>query len=236
VSLKKELHPIPNLSIVVITGTFVPDIAKFAYSPLADLFRDRGYAVQVETIPCLGLRSLDSAADTLASRVFDDDLSRLYILVGHSQGGVHTLDLASRRPKQVLAVFNFAAPHHGTHLANLGHWVGWIPAIRGMEAHSRHLHNLRGVKEFEEENIHSLFTVFDQLVVPWFASTVYGAQNVVLAPKIMHKLLCGIGFRRSKGVELLHGYAEHLFVIWHKQFYAYIESTLDELEARPVAA
>jgi len=225
-----QLHPVPQTTVVIIMGTFVPQIIDFVYQPLADLFISHGYAVKMLAIPCLGLGALDGAADMLTEQVFSDDLNARYILVGHSQGGVHTLDLASRRPKQVLAVFNFAAPHHGTHLANLGHWVSWIPAIRGMEAHSRHLHNLRGVHEFEVEKIHSLFTVFDQLVVPWFASNVYGARNVVLMPRGLHRFMTSVGFRRSEGVELIHGYADHLFVIWHKRLHEYIEAELVKLE------
>ncbi|MBP9826990.1 alpha/beta fold hydrolase [Candidatus Saccharibacteria bacterium] len=230
-SQKTDIRPISNTTVIIIMGTFVPRPLRFVYTPLADIFRERGYRVRTLGIPCLGLGSLDGAADALEQRVFTDDPDEKFIFVGHSQGGVHTLDLASRHPEKVLAVFNFAAPHHGTRLANLGSWVAWVPAIRGMAAHSQHLHELRGVKAFEEENIHSLFTVFDQLVVPWFASGMLGAQNVVLVPKTLQRLLKGAGLTRSNGTELIHGYADHLFIIWHKQFHAYIERTLDQLEA-----
>lgn len=228
---RKQPHvvrPVSGVRVVIIAGTFVSAAAARVYEPLADVFRRRDYAVKILTIPRLGLGSLDDAANRLDEAIFSEDDAQL-ILVGHSQGGVHTLDLAGRHPDRVVAVFNFATPHHGTRLASLGHWVSWVPAIRGMEAHSRHLHNLRGVREFEEENIHSLYTIFDQLVVPWFASTMYGAKNVVLAPAILHRLLSRAGFRRSEGVELIHGYAEHLFVIWHRQFHDYIGQQLDRL-------
>ena len=227
-------NPISDTLVVIIAGTFVSSAFAWVYDPLADVFRRRGYKVKILTIPWLGLGPLEDAADALEKAILAEDASRL-ILVGHSQGGVHTLDLAARHPKLVVAVFNFAAPHHGTRLANMGQWVSWVPAIRGMAAHSRHLHSLREVREFEEENIHSLFTVFDQLVVPWFASTMYGAKNVVLAPAVFHRLLSSVGFTRSEGVELVHGYAEHLFVIWHRQFHRYIENTLDELETLAAA-
>ena len=224
-------NPLQSTTVVILMGTFVPQKLQFVYSPLADIFTSRGYEVKVVGLPLWGLSSLDDAADTLDELIFTAGADERYILVGHSQGGVHALDLASRHPESVLAVFNFAAPHHGTRLANLGHWVTWMPAVRGMKAHSMHLHNLRTL-DYDQERIHSLFTVFDEFVVPWFASSIQGAHNVVLAPSILHGLLGRVGFKRSHGVQLVHGYAGHLFVIWHSRFHEYIERTLSELEAQ----
>ena len=224
-------NPLQSTTVVILMGTFVPQKLQFVYSPLADIFTSRGYEVKVVGLPLWGLSSLDDAANTLDELIFTSGAGERYILVGHSQGGVHALDLASRHPDSVLAVFNFATPHHGTRLANLGHWVTWMPAVRGMKAHSMHLHNLRTL-DYDQERIHSLFTVFDEFVVPWFASSIHGARNVVLAPSILHGLLGRFGFKRSPEVQLVHGYAGHLLVIWHSQFHQYIERTLDELEAQ----
>jgi len=227
----ETINPLQNTTVVILMGTFVPQKLQFVYSPLVDIFTGRGYDVKVVGLPSWGLSSLDDAANTLDELIFTAGADERYILVGHSQGGVHTLDLATRHPDSVLAVFNFAAPHHGTRLANLGYWVTWMPAVRGMKAHSTHLHNLRTL-DYDHERIHSLFTVFDEFVVPWFASSIHGAHNVVLAPSIMHGLLGRVGFKRSPEVQLVHGYAGHLLVIWHRQFHKYIERTLDELEAQ----
>jgi hypothetical protein len=72
--------------------------------------------------------------------------------------------------------------------------------------------------------------VLDELVVPWFASTVVGAHNVVLAPAWLHGPLIRAGLTRSHGIELVDGVADHLGVIWHPAFSTYIEQQLDHLE------
>ena len=221
-------NPLQNTTVVILMGTFVPQKLQFVYGPLADIFKARGYEVKVVGLPSWGLSSLDDAANTLDESIFTAGADARYILVGHSQGGVHALDLASRHPDSVLAIFNFATPHHGTRLASISRW---IPATRDMNSHSLHLHNLRALN-YDHERIHSLFTVFDEFVVPWFASSIHGARNVVLAPSIIHGLLGRVGFKRSPEVQLVHGYAGHLLVIWHSQFHQYIERTLDELEAQ----
>lgn len=221
-------NPLRDTTVVILMGTFVPQKLQFVYNPLADIFRGRGYEVKIVGLPMWGLSSLHNAAEVLDSLVFTDDPSAHYILVGHSQGGVHALDLATRHPDKIVAVFNFATPHHGTRLASISRW---IPATRDMKSHSLHLHNLRALN-YDHERIHSLFTVFDEFVVPWFASSIHGARNVVLAPSIIHGLLGRVGFKRSPEVQLVHGYAGHLLVIWHSQFHQYIERTLDELEAQ----
>lgn len=221
-------NPLRDTTVVILMGTFVPQKLQFVYNPLADIFRGRGYEVKIVGLPMWGLSSLHNAAEVLDSLVFTDDPSAHYILVGHSQGGVHALDLATRHPDKIVAVFNLATPHHGTLLANVGRW---LPANRDMKPHSLHLHNLRALN-YQQGRVHSLFTMFDGFVMPWYASNIHGGQNLVLAPRILHGLLTRIGFRRSNGVELVSGYAGHLFVIWHSQFHEYIKRTLSSLEAQ----
>jgi len=220
--------PLVNTRVAIIMGTAMSQRLEFIYQPLVGIFEHRGYQVSVYSIPGLGLGSLESSTKELDKIIFSNNKYH-YILLGHSQGGVHALGLAAKHPKRVEAVFTFGTPHHGTMLASLGSWLDWVPSIKEMRAHSTHLHNLRELK-YSQERIHSLFTVFDQLVVPWFASTVHGSKNVILMPKSLHKLLRGIGLRADDEAELIHGYAEHLFIIWHKKFHSYILSTLDSIE------
>lgn len=227
--MRAQPRPCADTTVVIFMGTFCPQLAAFAYAKLAGLFEARGYRVQILAIPKLGLGRIDDAADELARRVFVPGSSGRFILVGHSQGSLLALHLARYYPHRVLAVFCFGAPFHGTRLANLGR-ILWLPAIRTMAAHSRFLRELREDQTYTAENVHSLFSVLDELVVPWFASTVAGAHNVVMAPAWMHGLLIRAGLTRSHGIELVDGWADHLGVIWHAAFRTYIEQQLDRLE------
>ncbi len=220
-----------DTAVVIYMGTFCPPAATFAYHSLADLFEQRGYPVSVKAIPKLGLGRIDEAAGQLAGEVFHTpDDGRRYLLVGHSQGALIALHHARAYPSLVRAVFGFGGPFHGTRLANLGHLLR-LPAVRTMAAHSRFLHELREDKSYDTENVYSLYSVFDELVVPWFASSVKGANNVVLAPARLHPLLVRIGLTRSRGIELVDGWADHLGVIWHPALHSYVAYALDQLEA-----
>lgn len=86
-------------------GDCVPMLAAGLYAPLAKIFLDRGYEVNIHSLPNFGLGRLDEASDKLAETVFGGDPNRRAILVGHSQGGVHAVDHAHRFPDQVRAVF-----------------------------------------------------------------------------------------------------------------------------------
>ena len=227
--MRAQPRPCADTTVVIFMGTFCPQLAALAYTKLARLFEARGYKVVVLAIPRLGLGRIDEASDELARKVFALGATQHFILVGHSQGSLIALHLARYYPERVRAVFCFGAPFHGTRLANLGRIV-WLPAIRTMAAHSRFLHELREDQTYTAENVHSLFSVLDELVVPWFASTVAGAHNVVMAPAWMHGLLIRAGLTRSHGIELVDGVADHLGVIWHSAFRTYIEHELDRLE------
>ena len=211
-------------------GTAVPMLAAGLYAPLAKIFLDRGYEVNIHSLPNFGLGRLDEASDILAETVFGGDPNRRAILVGHSQGGVHAVDHAHRYPDQVWAVFTFGSPAHGTRMANLGRFTDRIPAIGHMAAHSEYLRDMRDGAVYPAHQIHSMYTLFDQLVIPWFSPAVRGGNNILLAPKWLHCSLGRLGQRRSQGVERMVGFAEHVFIIQHKGLHDYIETVLDELE------
>ncbi|MCC7289187.1 hypothetical protein IT414_02230 [bacterium] len=222
-------HQQVDTTAVIYMGTFCPPAAAMAYRSLASLFEARGYSVSIKAIPKLGLGRIDEAARQLADEVFHTSRAERYVLVGHSQGALIALYHARRYPSLVEAVFGFGGPFHGTWLANLGR-LSRLPAVRTMAAHSRFLRELREDSSYEAENIHSLYSVFDELVVPWFASTVSGANNVVLAPARLHPLLVRLGLTRSRGIELVDGWADHLGVIWHPALHRQVDLALDRLE------
>lgn len=226
------MPPLANTSVEIYMGTFVLQQWEAVYRPLAQLFAERGYPVRIHGLPRAGLGALDEASDELASSVFVGHPEQRFILVGHSQGGLHAFHHAKYYPASVEAVFAFGTPFHGTRLANLGRVLRMLPAVRGMAAHSRTLREWREDVSYIADNIYSLYSVLDELVVPWVASTVKGGHNVILCPKAIHWLLIRAGFRRSRGIELVDGWAEHLGVIWHPALHHYIESVLDELEQR----
>ncbi len=236
----KIMKAVPNTVIVVVCGTFVADFyASWVYGPLANHLRRRGYEVRVLPIPKLGLGSMDEALEAMAVALLKEhpDSGTRFILVGHSQGGSHCVGLLRRLKGRVFKpVIPIAAPHHGTHLANLGLPLRFLPdSFRQMAAHSRYLHWLREAEEVVEElgdvEIINLMTVFDQLVWPFWASTLKGAENVVLAPSWTHPILKRLGIRRSNGIELVDGIAEHAFIVRHPAILEAIDRQLDKIEA-----
>jgi pimeloyl-ACP methyl ester carboxylesterase len=213
--------------VTIYMGTTVPQFGELAYYPLAKVFIDYGYTVRIKSIPNLGLGRLDESSDALAQETFSDPSQR-HILVGHSQGALHALHHAKQFHASVDAVFAFAAPFYGTHAANLGLKIVDLPAIRTMATNSRFLTDLRA-GDHKLDHIHSIYTILDQLVVPWFGSTITGANNVVLAPGFTHSTLIKKGFKQSRGIELIDGLAGHLGVIYHPALHHYVRQELDKL-------
>lgn len=225
-----QVAPLPDTTVVIYMGTFAPQCAEVIYRPLARIFEARGYPVVMKSLPRLGLGPLDEASDELARNMLAPD--HRYILIGHSQGGLHAFHHARYYEDMILAVVGFGVPFHGTRLANLGTLLRMMPAVRTMAAHSRYLHELREDQTYQADNVYSMFSVLDELVVPWFASSVAGAHNIVLAPRFLHPMLINFGLSRSNGVELVDGWAEHIGVIWHPSLHHYIEHVLDQIEGR----
>jgi len=236
----KKTTVIPNTVVVIVCGTLVAELyAPMIYGPMANHIRGRGYEVRILVIPKLGLGPMEEALETMALTLLDEypDPATHFIILGHSQGGSHCIGLLRRLKGRVIKpVIPIAAPHHGTRLANLGLPLRFLPdSFRQMAAHSRYLHWLREAEEVVEElseiEVINLMTCFDQPVWPFFASTLKGAENGVLAPSWTHSTLKRLGIRRSKGVELVNGFAEHAFIVRHPTIFRLVDVQLDKIEA-----
>jgi pimeloyl-ACP methyl ester carboxylesterase len=105
-------QPLLDVRVVILTGTLVPSLGRSLYQPLVKFFLGvRGYLTDVVCIPRLGLGDLDEANDELAEVIFAAHPNSRFILVGHSQGGLHAILLAHRFPDRVVAGANFAHGH-----------------------------------------------------------------------------------------------------------------------------
>lgn len=235
----KTQRVIPNTVVVVVCGTLVADIyASLVYGPLANHLRQRGYEVRVLAIPKLGLGPMEEALESMALGLLSEypDPATRFIMLGHSQGGSHCIGLLRRLKGRVIKpVIPIAAPHHGTRLANVGLPLRFLPeSFRQMAAHSSYLRWLReaeeAVEEFGEVEVINLMTLFDELVWPFLASKLKGAENIVLAPSWTHSTLKRLGMRRSKGIELVDGLAEHVFIMRHPAIFVLVDKQLDKIE------
>ncbi len=228
--------PLGNTVVVIVAGTFVADwYAQFVYGSLKRAVETRGYTVVILSIPRLGLGPMDAALDTMHAVLLQDYPAERFVLIGHSQGGSHIMGLKRRLGSRAVKTLQLSAPNHGTRLANLGGWLKAFPAIGNMAAHSPFLRELRSIEEIVEEveamEIVSVMSLFDQLVLPFFASVLKGAENIVIAPKVLHPLLVRLGFRRSNGVQLVDGIADHLSIISHGAVLRLVEKMFDDLES-----
>lgn len=229
-------RPLHNTVVIIAAGTFVADwYAQFVYGSLKRAVEERGYPVLILAIPHLGLGPMEGALDTMHATLLQAFPTQQFVLIGHSQGGSHIMGLKRRLGSRVVKTLQLSAPNHGTRLANLGGWLKAFPAIGNMAAHSPVLRELRSLEEIVEEveamEIVSVMSIFDQLVLPFFASVLKGAENIVIAPKVFHPLLKKLGFRRSNGVELVDGIADHLSIISHGAVLRLIEKMFDDLES-----
>jgi pimeloyl-ACP methyl ester carboxylesterase len=212
--------------VIIISGTFAPPLGNnfYPYSSLVKLFESAGYKVHLETIRLLGIGRMESSLEKIEQKYFQKNDSN-YILLGHSQGGLLALSLASEYSYRVESVEIFGSPLYGTRLAPM--WFPF-PAIRAMNYRSRWLKQLREHENLNAQKVHSYFSALDTMVVPWIASMLKDGNNHLLVPKRIEgvvkntaKLLVG---DRIDGVDIIHGCGGHLAIVSHPAVLASIAS------------
>lgn len=199
--------------VIIISGTFAPPPIfglRVFYSGTTKPFEATGHTVHVENLLHLGLGNPAKAKARLEDKHFHPDDGRKFILIGHSQGGSHALDLANTYPKRVEKVVLLGAPGYGTRLAPVR---VPIPAVRALSTPSRWLQGIRHHDNFDPTKVVSIFTAGDLLVFPWTSSIVDGAQNYLVVPKIFEWPAVGLGRilvqKKMDSVQVLHGTTEH---------------------------
>ncbi len=236
-----DRNSIPDAVVVVVCGTLVAQwYSGLVYGATAHYIHTQlGYEVRVLAIPQLGTGSIDAASESMAKQLrheYPNPATR-FIILGHSQGGSHAIALARLLGSRAIRpVIPLAAPHHGTMLASLGKNLGFLPAaFREMATHSEVLRRLRSAEQSAEGvaelEIVSIMTFFDIAVLPFSASLLKDAENIVLAPKVLHPLLRRLGLRRSKGVELVNGLVGHVGIVKHPAALHAIKERIEKLEA-----
>jgi len=203
--------------VIIISGTFAPPFAiqHFPYSTLISFFNNLGYKVYMESIHLLGIGRMEKSLERIEQKYFSEARTR-YILVGHSQGGLLALSLASEYPQLVESVEIFGSPLYGTHMAPI--WLPF-PAIRAMNYRSRWLKQLRDHENLNVHKVHSYFSALDALVVPWVASMVKSGNNHLLVPSQIRSLVEAFGRSivgdRMDEVDVIDGLAGHIGLVTH---------------------
>lgn len=209
---------IPLPEVLIISGTGAPPFGlnRF-YSRQVQLYQAAGHTTHVRNIYHMGIGRLDRALEEVEKCYFSSTDTRQFVVVGHSQGALLALALANLYPGRVVRVELFGTPWYGTRLAPL--WVP-IPAVRAMTPQSRWIREHRGHNNHEPAKVHSYFSAFDPLVVPWWASFVKEGQNYLVVPRKLERLALTIGRRaigpRILDAEVLHGFTDHLWLPNHQ--------------------
>lgn len=152
----------------IIAGTFVtPTAAEKIYGRLA-----AALDAEVLTLPGLGMGHTGDSADALCEMLPEFEPIDL---VGHSQGGMVALDLATRYQFRVRHCVTLGAPLGGTAWSK--HWAPF-PSARCMARGSRYTASLR--RRGVPVGLHCVAGGGDKLVIPTNTAHVSGARNYVL--------------------------------------------------------
>lgn len=111
-------------------------------------------------------------------------------LIGHSEGGLVAYALGKRFPEKVDKVISLGAPFQGTIVAYLNYFV---PGAKDMALGSFYLQELQE-KDFPEEvSFFSLYSLYDQVVIPADSSILPTRRNVknICVDNVCHAGLIG---------------------------------------------
>jgi len=88
-------------------------------------------------------------------------------LLGHSQGGVLSIDIGQQRPDLVQTVIALGPPLKGTHTAYLNYP---IPSCRQMTPNNSYCKELLDRDFPKEVDFYSIYSPFDQVIRPWHSA------------------------------------------------------------------
>jgi pimeloyl-ACP methyl ester carboxylesterase len=191
--------------LINITGTLAfKEVATFGYRPLRRL----GFPMETLAISRVGLGHTSVAYEDLARLVDQRYLAeRPLVLMGHSQGGFLAQLYAVRHPGRVSAVITCGTPYRGAP-ACIPLRLLPLAGLRCMSPGSRFLGQIQAEVQSQlalgSLNLHAFASVLDELVPAPFAY-VPGAQNHLIAPRLLHRPLRHV----ARGYTLHEGLADH---------------------------
>ncbi|MBU0470819.1 MAG: alpha/beta fold hydrolase [Nanoarchaeota archaeon] len=97
-------------------------------------------------------------------------------LVGHSEGGLVACILAKKFPEKVDKAISLGAPFQGTYLAYLNYFVS---GAKDMVPESRYLQKLREIEFPEKVQFYSLYSPYDEAVIPASSSLLPSRKNII---------------------------------------------------------
>ncbi len=126
-------------------------------------------------------RDLETLTEELAKKVDELHLkwkAEKVILIGHSMGGIIARNYIQNRggSKQTLAMITLGSPHHGSKLAPFAVSTMGKMLLPGSEF----LRQFNQVKWPQEVKAFSLYTRYDNIVLPAESAKMDGAQNIEL--------------------------------------------------------
>jgi pimeloyl-ACP methyl ester carboxylesterase len=154
----------------IIAGTFCPPAAaRRIYGPMA-----LAIGAEILTLPRLGMGHTRRSADAVAEMLPQGEW---FELVGHSQGGMVALDLATRAGSRVRRCVTLGAPLGGTSWSPT-----WAPfsSARCMAPGSRYMAEVRARPGRQWSLMHCVAGSRDRLVLPESAAHMPRAWNYVL--------------------------------------------------------
>ena len=163
---------------------FIHGIAgdKRQYQPIIKYLRKKGidnfYEFTYESR--IGLHPIKTISKELAEFIKENIKEENINIIAFSQGGIIALAyLRYYKNKNVNKLFTLCSPHKGSALAYLLNLPGFID----LRPNSKLLKELDDFVKKGEENIYSIYTPFDLMVLPgWNAKPKKGKIKMVLAP------------------------------------------------------
>lgn len=153
---------------------------------LAAYLRRSGYNTDRKNYPFWRhLKVYEKKAEENLDRICQKTGERISIL-GHSQGGLVAISLGKRFPNKVDKVVSLGVPYDGTYVAYLNYFV---PGARDMVPGSDYLRGLQAREFPEGVRFFSVYSPWDEAVIPRDSSKLPGARDIVYGSDFLTELL-----------------------------------------------